>query len=167
MLKSRQKVQSIVFEIALTLLVLLSFSLGCGKELDHEPQLEVGEFAPFVARFEQEASDNGAQLKVSDLRIRFGKMDSVYERGICEIFPNETPTIILKKSAWEVLTEEEQEALLFHEMGHCVLRRNHEHKKTSEGIPVSLMYPYALDRFTYLKNQKNYMSELVSKYGDF
>ncbi|HAR41838.1 MAG TPA: hypothetical protein DCS07_04290 [Bdellovibrionales bacterium] len=159
--------QTLFTRTALAAVFAFLFLIGCGKELDHEPQLDLGDFAPLVARFEQGSDQNGAVLKVLDLRIRFGKMDSPYDRGICEIIPGETPTIILKKSAWDLLTEEEQEALLFHEMGHCVLRRNHNSEKTSKGVPVSLMYPYALDRTTYLHHQKQYMSELVSKYGEF
>jgi hypothetical protein len=36
-----------------------------------------------------------------------------------------TPTIIIDKTAWPAFTDAERVALLYHEMGHCVLGRGH------------------------------------------
>lgn len=141
------------------LFVLIAFSIfavGCGRA----PVLDVGEFAPYVARFEQSAAEQGAPVVVQDLIIRYGAMQNPQERAACELTEGETPTIVVRQDTWARLPEAEREELLFHEMGHCVLMRTHEPELKPEGIPASIMNPYMIRGAVYENNRSYYLREL-------
>ncbi|MEK6706909.1 MAG: putative metallopeptidase [Bdellovibrionota bacterium] len=148
------------FKILITLFLLIT---GCGKA----PVVDVGEFEPYVNRFEARSAMVGAPIRIEQLIIKFGEMESPTERGICEILGDNTPTIKINKEAWDTMTEEEKESLIFHEMGHCVLRRKHKKEMDANGQPVSLMSPYMIDPMIYKYNAKYYYKELFSSAHEF
>lgn len=147
------------------LVVFVGVFTGCGKE--HTPELDVGEFAEYVTRFEARSASVGQAVTVTDLRIKFGNTDGSNELGVCEIGEDVTPTITIEIDTWDLLDDAEKESLLFHEMGHCVLRRRHKTEVTRVGIPASLMNPYIIDGYTYTENNSYYSRELFSHRGDF
>lgn len=63
------------------------------------------------------------------------------------------------------------EQVVFHELGHCILFRQHNPNLIAVGEPVSIMYPYTFESmgtFTlnyYVNNRNYYFSELVNNYG--
>lgn len=136
----------------------LALAQGCGRE----QTLDVGEFAPYVERFEEASRVNGTPLEVTDLVIRFGEMQTRTERGACEIADNATPVIMLREDTWALMDEAEREELLFHEMGHCVLRRTHKSELNGKGLPGSIMNPYLIRGHIYQKNQSYYLRELFA-----
>lgn len=146
------------------ILILSAIALSaCGRA----PVLEVGEFAPYVERFEQTALELGSPVQVMDLQIRFGEVQKETENAVCEIRSGQTPVIIVNPLAWERLSEVDREALMFHEMGHCVLRRKHVQAETEEGVPVSLMNPYRIDTEVYVQNEQHYLQELFDSRNEF
>jgi hypothetical protein len=132
---------------------------GCGKE----PKLQLGQFASYVEMFEAEASTHGQSVKVTDLVVRFGAMENPYERGICEIAGDETPVITINEEAWDQMSEDEREPLMFHELGHCVLKRKHRADQIGPGVPASLMNPYTIAGWTYGQYKKHYIDELFTQ----
>jgi hypothetical protein len=144
--------------------VLLVASVGCGKA----PKLEVeAEFVPFVEKFQAEAAANGRPLQITDLVVKFGDMQSSSETGACEINGDETPTITVSQAAWNRRSDAEREELMFHELGHCALKRQHNSQRMQDGRPASIMNPYALGRYTYEAHREEYIAELFSHGGDF
>jgi len=137
---------------------------ACGK-----PQvLELGQFAPYVKAFEDSSAEHSTKpVKVTDLRVQFGVMQNPLENGACEIVGNGTPTININEATWKRLTEEDRKGLMFHELGHCVLHRNHVREVSPQGIPVSLMNPYRINTQTLVANEEWYMKELFTRSGDF
>lgn len=140
---------------------------SCGKIPEHDAVLDVGEFHEYVTRFEVRAVEYGMKVQVTDLVIRFGELENQRERGVCEIVTGQTPVITINKKRWNLLEEVDREILLFHEMGHCVLKRLHHNELSRRGAPQSMMHAYALDRYTYLLNESYYLEELFSHTGDF
>jgi hypothetical protein len=153
---------------------------GCGKKdvLDVAP-----EFQEYVTRFEQVSADYGSPVTVSNLSIHFGKMQSRNENGACEIIGDKTPTITINEQVWDVMDDLEREALMFHEMGHCVLNLNHvkdanvpKNVNTSVqqlpapvpyGAPISLMNPYRLDSELYADFVDYYHKDLFGRKPNF
>ncbi|MCM2279899.1 MAG: hypothetical protein NDJ89_17630 [Oligoflexia bacterium] len=143
-------------------LPLLLIALALAQSCARDPVLDVGEFAPYVERFETESQRNGVPVQVTDLIIRFGQMLTPSERGACELASGATPIITIRQETWEKMDEAEREELLFHEMGHCVLRRTHRSDISTKGVPSSIMNPYLIRGSVYLKNQAYYLRELFA-----
>ena len=134
------------------------FLISCGRS----PVVQVGQFAPYVSRFEDTSKSEGKAIQVTDLVVKFGPMDNAAERGICQIDDKNPPTILVNEDAWQYMSEPERESLLFHEMGHCVLHRKHNNEYLPAGIPSSVMNAYTLDPETYIANSGMYKKELFN-----
>jgi hypothetical protein len=133
---------------------------ACGRK----PVLQVpSQFAPYVQKFEQASTTQGPTVQVTDLIVKFGAMENQYERGICELDGDNTPTILVNEDAWDDMSEDERESLIFHELGHCVLKRKHRADQMGPGIPASLMNPYTIPGWTYEQYKKYYIEELFSQ----
>jgi len=93
----------------------------------------------------------------SDTNVRFGLLegDTV---GLC-IYDFFNSNVIIDESAWESYSHNKREVLVFHELGHCVLNRGHNKKKTN-GRPESIMYPYVLNGYSYFNHRDVYLKEL-------
>lgn len=73
------------------------------------------------------------------------------------------PYIVLRRKSWNYLTPVEREQLLFHELGHCILEREHDETKIEfrgRRIPTSIMYPHILDEIDYREDRERYIDEL-------
>jgi hypothetical protein len=144
------------------LLITVLFMGGvtaCGKA----PVLEVdAELAPYVSQFEDESRAAGNAVRVNDLIARFGELDNPKSNGICEIESGETPRIIISRVKWNRMSAQKREGLMFHELGHCVLNREHNPAVTENGVPTSLMNPYSIDSYTYSEYRKYYLQELFT-----
>ena len=146
-------------------LSLCIFLLACGKQPTTEPVLDVTGFEPYVQTFEKYSRDFGHPVTVTNLRIQFGETQK-QERAYCLLSADRPPTITINESKWSTLEDSEREELLFHEMGHCVLKRKHRSEVMDGGIPESLMNPYAINRFTYSAHQNYYLDELFAHSDD-
>jgi hypothetical protein len=64
------------------------------------------------------------------------------------------PIIELRRSTWIKMKPARKEALLFHELGHCLLGQGHR--------PGTLMDPYLLTAENYSANREYYLEEMFS-----
>ncbi len=152
--------------------ILISLMLvGCERP-GHIPIVNIApEAQPFVNRFVQTAHAEGIQLEITDLQINFVNdipSDRPGTTTLGECFmggPDSTPHIRLNRSSWVDMDELLHEALVYHELGHCILRREHDESfitDLGEGIPKSIMYPYLLDEGVYLRHHDHYLIELFN-----
>ena len=158
--------------IPLCALALISIALAaCGKHEDDKTAdvLSVGApFTSYVTGFEAVSIEQGAAVKVTNLVIQFGPVQQENERGACEITPGQTPTIVVNRAKWDRLTDLEREEFLYHELGHCVLRRLHKATlDTSSGNPLSIMHPVGLDGRLYNTHRDTYLHELFLTHNEF
>lgn len=81
------------------------------------------------------------------------------------------PIIEIKANYWDTSNIDAQRALLYHELGHCMLLRGHENTTAyspsiNGQVPVSIMYPYIITSIStqvrnfYLFYFGNYLVEL-------
>jgi hypothetical protein len=132
---------------------LLLFTSACGKSVK-----DVGEFAPYVDKFESYSRQYGNSITVSDLVIKLGTLDSS-KLGVCTQGEG-TPTITLNDSTWNSLSADEKELLLLHEMGHCLLNRTHDNNPSDARKWESIMLQWPQKISDYSKNKEAYLKEL-------
>lgn len=116
------------------------------------------ELKHYIDRFQAAAAAESAP--VVSLNLYVHEVDSLPPDtlGMCEHYPG-SPEIQILASSWIIEDDTLHEILMFHELGHCVLGRGHNLNKM-DGTPVSIMYPYILDRFVYLTHRGAYIHEL-------
>jgi hypothetical protein len=146
--------------------IILSITSGCGLAPKHTETLNVDPaFSRYVSRFEAESADHGRTVRISDLVMSFGQVDLDGEtggRGVCAYAEGETPVITVSQEAWLSSTDAEREELVFHELGHCVLRLKHVAGVNEEGIPSSIMDPIEIKSSIYSQNRAYYLKTLFN-----
>ena len=151
------------------LLASLVLSSGCGKSL-HLPTRDTGQFEEYVKRFETYATEHNKSIAITDIKIQFGELNPS-EYGRCIFTFGNTPQIVISEKRWDLeLDEDRREALIFHELGHCILKRPHDDQVQSYvqlenvklSIPGSLMCTYLLGSDIYKENKNYYMKELFN-----
>lgn len=117
------------------------------------------EILPYVQRFEQ------AYGRVARVNVRFMVSGLGTRSGTCYryIDAQVIPDVFLNKEHWLFYTDLGKEELVFHELGHCVLHRDHI-ATWNKGIPDSIMYPYTFgDEYYYMFNREYYINELFGR----
>jgi len=150
-------------------MVYCLFSIACGPNVTHR-QIDPA-FTNLFIRFVSEGAQRSAKFDsglLDNIIIVFD--DLPYSSGgsvvgYCEesrrlvridrLFWNE-----LNRSGWI------KEALLFHELGHCILNRSHTTKTIQGGAPGSLMFPDVLSEDIFNASTESlYLDELYAYQG--
>ena len=134
------------------------------------------ELVDIVEKFE-----SFSDRKIDDLIISFDEINIQTEEtkviGYChykgfhkqkfnKIEFQDTPVIILDRATWNRAHPVQKESLLFHELGHCILKKDHDVSLNSDGYPNSLMYPIILPNSLYVEYYPSYMEDLFKKSSD-
>jgi hypothetical protein len=133
---------------------------ACAK---HTPVVQIDEpFKPYVTAFQARAAMVGYNVKISDLIVT--TVDSFSDPNVVGMClgmnqNDQTPTISVSKFYWPKLEVSFREEMLFHELGHCVLNRNHRPDQ-SNNLSLSVMNPYIFGSRVYEANYGQYMHEL-------
>lgn len=117
------------------------------------PQPKARELLPYIRTFERVTGMSAWGVKVS-----FGELPPGVV-GLCHYEDSER-SIEISTKYWPKLSEYSREALLLHELGHCVLNLEHSDKLRSDNCPKSLMFPSLLPDECYLKHRPDYIREL-------
>lgn len=111
-------------------LVLLSFLLASCVNSHKQMVLIDPTFDIIVQQWHVDAIITlGHDIPIKDLVIYFGSLPNDNYDGLCHTAPNATPTITISAHYWYYLSPLGRQALIYHEMGHCVLGRM-EHNNT-------------------------------------
>lgn len=108
------------------------------------------ELAPYVNNFFSEGEARGATLNRNNLIVEFGDIKEDLLCGSCNSISTDPQiqkviTVDNTLKCWD--NNEELEALIFHEMGHCILGRPHNDNLLPNGDPVSLMISNSIDAY--------------------
>jgi hypothetical protein len=127
------------------LIVCVIILIGCSRENDFTPVLDVpGEFQPYIDSFVAAASERGHKITINNLIIAY---DSSISNAYCAYSNITTSRNNVQKiiyinphiHCWQ--NNRQLETLLFHEMGHCILGREHDTSLLPNGDPKSIMIP--------------------------
>lgn len=125
-----------------SLIICLIIILGCKKETPFVYDVPA-EFEPLVQKFITEAKARGKDISITNLIIK-------YDPSIPSSFCASSNVISSKNDVQKIislnpvkcwLNGAQMETLIFHEMGHCILGRQHDNSLMPKGDPKSIMIP--------------------------
>ena len=123
-------------------------------------------FDPYKRLFEAWADKYSLLIFADDTDIQFGDINCPKKNhgshcavAYCEMDKN---VIVVDRVNWKKESYYSREQVLFHEMGHCLLRRQHKNDLDSTCHPVSGMYWAMIDEQWYIDHREQYMEELFN-----
>jgi hypothetical protein len=146
------------------LLLIAAILTSCGSEVsdfhhftgspdDYDKKVNLGPYAPYVKLFVQYAEEYEAPVKIDDLEFKTADIEEENIMGRCHRYDHGTPTIVIDSIYWDKISPTQRIALVFHELGHCVLNRIH----VEEGL--SIMNPYLISDYNFSRNFDGVLSE--------
>jgi hypothetical protein len=153
------------------IIILISVSLAsCKGQISGPLSLKKSgvdaAFKPYLAMFLQEAKKYGKTYDSSKISITFTTKQSSEIGGICYMG---TGVIEINESNWNApsMDIENREAIIFHELGHCLMNiydHNDHSITTTDGYPMkeSLMATVLWNGNGYLNNRETYIKNLFT-----
>lgn len=145
----------------------LLFGSACTMPYTHET------FYTEIMSFQKAAIQEGLGIEVATIlqHTYVNLVDNLPGRaiGVCSPF-SDTPMVFVLRSYWEKADAIHREALIWHELGHCVLHNAHNERTKPDGHPISLMYPsiQTVDNEEYYKTHRaEYRHELFHNKNKF
>lgn len=133
------------YKVLLVSLFVMSL-VGCRKDSDSTTVYKVSPvFQSYLDSFIAEGKQRGVTLTLSNLIIEFGTATDEGNCGTCRQTvsdPTVQRIIVIDTTGvcWGDVTEDTREALVFHELGHCLLKRiAHKDATLPNGDLASLM----------------------------
>lgn len=117
------------------------------------------EFKTYTDQFRKDATKYNVHVKFYEISIEFSP-SSITAVGIC--LPH-LKSIYINSQEWEVLSDNARKILIYHELGHCALRKQHQEFVDLNFCPFSIMYPYieSIEK-CYPIYENSYIKELFS-----
>lgn len=128
-----------IFETVSRLYSIRMVLLVCGGLLLHsscqKEQVIPKDFSVYVDRFFKEGRTRGFKQNKFDfnINIQFGDIESF---GLCA---TNSGDITIDRETWNASNDEKREWVIFHELGHCILGREHRDEVSSSGECLSMM----------------------------
>jgi len=154
------------------LLLLFTFTLiSCAEDFMAEPEIRSypnvqqslwGHFEDF----EHEARIRGLEIDLNahDLTASISEIEDDGVAGVCQYGNHQTNNVIIDADFWDRTGFSSREFVVFHELGHCVLSRDHREAQNANGSCISIMASGTGDcRFNYTTlTRESYLDELFS-----
>ena len=146
------------------LLACLCFALLAGLSCREDPfELIDPTLRPYLEAFKDEAEarnfDVNYRTRMIEGRLSYHPDDT--RLGWCDYNGTEPNKMTINTLFWEVLDDLGKEKLVFQELGHCVLFRQHNDVKQDDGYCESIMHSgqACADNYT-LETRADYLDEL-------
>ena len=122
------------------------------------------ELQPYFDLFAQEAEARGFVVDYEAERIE-GLIQDIPDsaiQGQCFRNTSKPKKVIIDVDYWNNATKEEKEFIIYHELGHCFLDREHLNDANSDGTCVSIMHanPGVCNFNLTSDNRDDYLDEL-------
>lgn len=85
--------------------------------------------------------------------------------GVCIKYSSGEREILIRESAWNTFSDRKKEILIFHELGHCALNREHDNTLRNDK-KVSIMNSSLLNQDLYSYLEDSYLIELFQNSKD-
>jgi len=120
-------------------------------------------FQPLLSKFVMLSVEENHPVTITNLTITMVPQIDSLTAGNCNLAPGVTKggTIQISQAFWGGMNSQQQEDLLFHQLGHCVLGRVHR-LDLNNGLPLSIMSPSLIAASTYQANEGQYYYELFT-----
>ena len=144
--------------------VMLAFAAAFWPTDARYPIDKYGEFNFYVESFKEAGESVGWKVNMHGVKIDF--VDKLPEAWVGVCIP-EQRQVFVDLHYWLRTDETHREELVWHELGHCVLGREHTTASVDEH-PASIMYPTVQvpdDEKFYLSHKHHYIKELFTTEG--
>ncbi len=129
------------------------------------------DFWPYLQSFERESAQRGNEINLSNsgISLTYKGNDGLSEEeeptGTCYHNPEDPNTIVINFADFNNSTRYAREKIIFHELGHCSLNRDHDDSEYSDGNCKSLMKSSVADCLLVYdaESKQAYLDELFSK----
>lgn len=112
-------------------------------------------FKPYIAEFESYYNVN-----IMEMPINFANLEN-RKVGVCYAWSSGHREIEIDRGQWEnELTEDQKSVLIFHELGHCELNRDHRDDLREDGCPESIMNWILTKDYCIKRYKKEYFEEI-------
>jgi hypothetical protein len=123
-------------------------------------------FNSYVSSFEAAGKKNGVNVSAGNVPINFGDTENENHRGICATYQDGSKEIIIQESWWNTQSEDFKESLIYHELGHCLLGRDHDDQTVNvagQDFKTSMMNQRIVSPIHYSPNKESYHKELFTQ----
>jgi hypothetical protein len=120
--------------ISLLMMSITNCSVESSSEVD-------AELVYYFQLFEEEAVSRDISIDMSSILVS-GYIENIETRGTlgqCKSYSDGSQTVVIDDNYWQRADDYEKEYIVFHELGHCVLGRDHNNVRDDEGICESIM----------------------------
>ena len=122
---------------------------------------------PYFERFESEGLERGHDISLTSIGIE-GVIQSIDEEhiaGTCQFNRFQPRLITIDSEFWQRSSELFREFIVFHELGHCALLRDHDESANGRGVCLSIMRSGTGDCLDNYRSSTRevYLNELFSK----
>ncbi|WP_127717100.1 hypothetical protein [Halobacteriovorax sp. HLS] len=162
-------------QLLLMTFLLLTFT-GCGvasqKHIQHisgtrQFASSDSTFKPYTDSFTSNARKylNQPSFNIGDIPVNFGDTSNENFDGVCNSYSDGTKEVIIKKSWWDKASSYQREVMIYHELGHCSLNREHDSEilsKDSYSVKGSIMNPVIPGSAHYVQYKTSYLTELFT-----
>lgn len=99
------------------------------------------ELTVYFDLFEQEAAIRGFEIDLKAMGItgHFVNISEKHVAGRCKYSDRNPAMVMVDKHFWSTSNEFQKEHVIFHELGHCILSRDHRNEALESGECVSIM----------------------------
>lgn len=150
-------------------LIVFLVSVGCGKK--QVTQFKVDPLLmPYYSKMVANGKSRGKNISTNDLILKFGSTDTNV-LGYCQTYTQtnwkflteevvSTPIVVINKEFFNSAGEVGRRELISHELGHCLMAKNHDQRVASNGYAESLMYPYFINETVFGTYENSYLDQL-------
>ena len=147
--------KSISFSILIPAYILLFLLTACQKDpiidLTGTPEVVSNspksfpnvdrELWPYFERFEIAAAEQGFNIDLTAERISgiIEDLEEEHVAGQCTFYSNSPNHVTIDTDFWRRSSENFKELIIFHELGHCSLDRDHREGQLENGSCISIM----------------------------
>ncbi len=150
----------------ITFVLLLVLLTGCSEEEPYDFQEAISpELMIYFESFAQEAVKRGVMIEWSDEHI-YADIVNVEDEAVgqCLTYEQGKNQVNIDRQYWQSSNGLQREFLIFHELGHCILKRSHLDLANFDGTCMSVMSSgQGVCRRNYTTaTRKSYLDELFS-----
>lgn len=138
-------------------LLFIFILIGCGQNTS---QFSISGFESYYGTFvgKTNTSSNNIIIQLGDLS-NYDPSSGLYYIGLCSYGQN--PTVTIDQGYWSTASEIDRQELIDHELGHCILGRQHRNDTLPNGNPASIMNAYHFSGAVMNQSSEYYYHELV------
>ena len=131
----------------LSVLAVISMTVGCELNPDEEPATArtfpnvQEELWPYFIKFEDEGRQRGISIDLRSAGI-VGRIEEIVEdnvAGLCHFNSRQPNDLTIDQEFWDFAGELLKEFIVFHELGHCFLLRDHKEDQFPNRSCISIM----------------------------